>query len=520
MSNELGGPTAASAGRRSLRREQAVGFRRALGLTALGTLLPGAGLTRTRRKVWGWLLVTISLALLGLVVAGFMTRGLQRFGLDVITHSATLTLVVAVFLIGGVVWCASIIATAVLARPRRLDRSRTRALAVFTTIMVILVGGAAFKASEYALITKETIVEVFSGGDLKPGEAAVVVEGEDPWADTPRVNIVLLGSDAGVGRIGTRTDSMVVASVDTKSGRTVLISLPRNFERVPLPESSKLRDLWPSGIYGVPTCPRQRINASDRCMLNAIWTEVDDYRATNPDAYPGVAVPGRSELRDVIAEIVGLKINHMVVIDLKGFQQLIDAMGGVDVNIKLAGPNGDQPLPYGKDYGNGRYSDYFTKAGVHHLTGYEALWYARTRAADGDSQRQSRQRCVIKAVLDQVRPSVMIAKYPQLARIARDNIYTDVAADTLPAFAELVERIQQSSIDSLGFTSADGFNPARPDYGRLRELVKDAIEPPPVLSATRSTPTTRATTGAPTAARPEATPGMTTPTATSQDECA
>ena len=134
-----GGPTAASAGRRSLRREQAVGFRRALGLTALGTLLPGAGLTRTGGRC-GLAPGHDLLALLGLVVAGFMTRGLQRFGLDVITHSATLTLVVAVFLIGGVVWCASIIATAVLARPRRLDPLRTRALAVFTTIMVILVG--------------------------------------------------------------------------------------------------------------------------------------------------------------------------------------------------------------------------------------------------------------------------------------------------------------------------------------------------------------------------------------------
>ncbi|WP_353510026.1 LCP family protein [Intrasporangium sp.] len=518
MSNEPTRPTTGSGGRRSLRREHAVGFRRALGLTALGTLVPGAGLTRTRRKVWGWVLLAISLALLGLVVAGLATRGLRRFGLDVITHSAALTLVIAVSLVGGVVWCASIIATAVLARPRSLDRSRTRALAIFTTIMVIVVGSAAFKASEYAFITKETVVEVFSGGDLKPGEGAVVVEGEDPWADTPRVNILLLGSDAGVGRTGTRTDSMVVASVDTKSGRTVLISLPRNFQRVPLPRSSKLRDIWPSGTYGVPTCPRQQINASDQCMLNAIWTEVDDYRARNPDAYSGVAVPGRSELRDVISEIVGLKINHMVVIDLKGFQQLIDAMGGVDVNIKLAGPNGDQPLPYGKDYGNGRYSDYFTRSGVHHLTGYQALWYARTRAADGDFQRQSRQRCVIKAVLGQVRPSVMITKYPQLARIARDNIYTDVPADTLPAFAELVERIQKSSIDSLAFTPADGFDPARPDYGRLRRLVQAAIESPPAPSATRSTPLP--TTSAPRTGAPTATPSRTPPANTAHDECA
>ena len=260
---------------------------------------------------------------------------------------------------------------------------------------------------------------------------------------------------------------MVVASVDTKSGRTVLISLPRNFERVPLQSRANSGPLA-QRIYGVPTCPRQRINASDRCMLNAIWTEVDDYRATNPDAYPGVAVPGRSETRDVIAEIVGLKINHMVVIDLKGFQQLIDAMGGVDVNIKLAGPNGDQPLPYGKDYGNGRYSDYFTKPGVHHLTGYEALWYAHP------GRRRRLPTAIPTEVCDQggARPGQTLGDDRQVpptgSHRSRQHLHR-CRRRHAACLRELVERIQQSSIDSLGFTSADGFNPARPDYGRLRE---------------------------------------------------
>ena len=154
---------------------------------------------------------------------------------------------------------------------------------------------------------------------------------------------------------------MVVASADTKSGRTVLISLPRNFERVPLPESSKLRDLWPSGIYGVPTCPRQRINASDRCMLNAIWTEVDDYRATNPDAYPGVAVPGRSE-PGTSSQRSSASRSTTWSSSTSRASSSSSTPWAAWMSTSPAGPNGDQPLPYGKDYGNGRYSDYFTKA--------------------------------------------------------------------------------------------------------------------------------------------------------------
>ena len=117
------------------------------------------------------------------------------------------------------------------------------------------------------------------------------MSGEDPWAETPRVNVLLLGSDSGVGRTGTRTDSMIVASIDTKTGHTVLISLPRNLERVPLPASSPLRNVYPSGSYGRPTCLHQAAN--DECMLNAIWTEADTYKQEHPSAYAGEQSAGR-----------------------------------------------------------------------------------------------------------------------------------------------------------------------------------------------------------------------------------
>src|SRR5215204_6718659 len=86
-------------------------------------------------------------------------------------------------------------------------------------------------------------------------------------------------------RSGTRSDSMIVASIDTKSGRTALISLPRNLQKVPLPEGSPLRAMWPSGIYGEPRCPRAEKDPNDPCQLNALWTETDEYSQAHPGVY-------------------------------------------------------------------------------------------------------------------------------------------------------------------------------------------------------------------------------------------
>src|SRR6476619_2101624 len=319
--------------------------------------------------------------------------------------------------------------------------------------MVFLVAASSFKFAEYASFTQTTVAQVFGSTPVKPGVGAQVAQGDDPWADQARVNVLLLGSDAGVGRTGTRTDSMIVASIDTKTGRTVLISLPRNLERVPLPADSPLRNVYPSGAYGRPTCLHQASN--DECMLNAIWTEADTYKSNHPTAYPGQPSPGRYETRQVISEVLGLKIDHTVVVDLHGFEQLIDAMGGVTMNVKL-GPSGRLPI--------GGYQSHvdptkvvnnegWFKAGVQKLNGHYALWYARARATDSDYYRMQRQRCVIRAVVNQVNPAAMLGTYAQLAAIAEDNIYTDIPADSLMAFVDLMERVQKSTFMSEPLTT-------------------------------------------------------------------
>jgi LCP family protein required for cell wall assembly len=510
-------------GRSQVRRERGSGFRRALGLTVLGTVLPGAGLTQTRSRWVGWTILGITLAASAGAAYAVLTQGVTSAALTVVARPELLRGAVVVIALWGLVWCASIVLTAVQARPGTLDRGRTGLLAAFTTLMVLVVGGGAFTAADYALITQDTVEVVFSAPPSRPGVGAKVVEGDDPWAEQARVNILLLGSDAGSDRIGTRTDSMIVASIDTHSGRTTLISMPRNLLKAPLAPGSPLRARYPSGHFGSPerSCAQNEPGVTGQCLLTNLYSEAEAYAVDHPGAYPKGVVPGREEIRGAVQQIVGLTIDHVVVIDLKGFSLLIDAMGGLDINVKNAGTGG--PLPIGGHVtADQRIVDvkaYFTP-GRQHLDGWRSLWYARSRAADNDTFRQARQRCVVQAIVEQVNPAKMVGKYPQLARIARDNIYTDIPAQSLPAFVDLVERAQKAKVNSVTLTLDDGITPWDPDYAKIRALVRKGIAAPkPAKTPTPTSTTPRSSDGTGTATRTPRTPATPSPTTTPYAQC-
>ncbi len=513
-----------ASGRGSLRRQLTSAYRRSLRLTALGTALPGVGLIRAGGGLLGW--AVLGTFLLGAVASGafVLRRGVKDAGLYFISHPDYLTLLTVALAVGGVIWCISIVATAVASRPARLDRARTRTLAIFTTLMVAFVGSMTFKSAEFALITKETVADMFSSpasATLASGAKIVVDQPNvDPWRDTPRVNVLIIGADAGRGRIGARTDSMIVASIDTASGRTVLVQLPRSLEKAPLAENSPLRSRYPSGYFGVPDSACAQ--GSHGCLLTNLWQEAEGYRTDHPQAYGNEVNAGRLENRRTIELITGLRIDQEVVVNLAGFEQLIDAMGGVDVTVKGGGYDGKQRIPIeGKSDGNGGVigEKGWFEFGRQHMDGYHALWYARARAIDDDTHRQSRQRCVIRAIVDQVNPAQMLTKYADIAAIAKHNIYTDIAGPHLPAFVELLERVQKSRMTSLPLTPDHKIFAGSPDYELVKELIQKAIQPPapkPASTATApSSPTTKPTTkpagtGTPTAT-PTAEPGI--------DEC-
>jgi LCP family protein required for cell wall assembly len=309
---------------------------------------------------------------------------------------------------------------------------------------------------------------------------------------------------------------MIVASVDTKSGRTTLVSLPRNLQGAPLAPDSPLLARYPSGHFGgdYDECHQ----GGGACILTNLWREAEFFEEANPGSYPDDDSPGRTEIRGAVQEITGLDIDHVVIIDLKGFEQLIDAMGGIMMNVKLSGV-GTRLTVGGKVDDNGNIvgvKGYF-EPGYRRLMGKAALWYARTRAADSDSYRQARQRCVVQAIVDQVNPGAMVGQYPELAKIAKDNIYTDISVENLGAFVKLVERIQKGKqITSVSLTAKQGVHDVDPDWDLVRSLVTKGLKPPKPKPTPTATPSSSGS-STPTKTRTKtATP---TPTQTSYEDC-
>src|SRR5690606_38990499 len=117
-----------------------------------------------------------------------------------------------------------------------------------------------------------------------------------------------------------------------------------------------------------------------------------------------------------------------------------------------------------------------------------ALWYARSRATTDDFSRMRRQRCVVGALVDQVDPLRMLARYPQLAETVADNVRVDIPAGDLGAWAELVLRMKDGRLQSLPVTNQVVYV-ADPDFELIRSLAQDALRPKVAAPTDTATPT-------------------------------
>ena len=489
--------------RRHVRRQT----RRSLIHTTLA-LVPGAGLLGTRYRRLGWVMLGLLAAMVIVVTLFVLAKGAVSAALNVAVRPDALLAVAGLTVVGGLVWIFSIILTHRGTAPDRVDGSNPWGLRLFTAFICLLVAIPAIQVVRYSLIQRDVVSTVFTGpavGGLTPSAlqtATPEAQAPDPWADVDRVNLLLLGSDAGNDREGTRTDSMVEVSIDPQTGNAVLISIPRSLERAPFPSSNPLHKLYPNGYYCPGAAP------GNECLINAVWSVAEENKAL----FKNDPNPGLTTIRDVIGEVTGLHVDYSTVIDLAGFQKLVDAMGGVTVNVT-------ERLPiegYHTSSGGVAGIEGYIEPGRQTLDGYHALWYARSRLLSDDFSRMRRQRCLIGAVLDQVNPVNMLRQYPQLAQVAKENIATDIPVAQLPAWVDLVQRIQKGSITSLTFTS-DNISPANPNYSKMREMVQAAIKPPeatttPSPSTTTTAPPTSTKTTSPKSSKSTTSSPTTTPT--------
>lgn len=486
--------------RRHVRRQT----RRSLIHTALA-IIPGAGLLGTRYRRLGWIMLGVLAATVVIVAMFVLAKGAVSAALNVAVRPDALLAIAGLVTVGALVWVFSIILTHYGTAPDRVDGSSPWWLRIFTACICLLVIIPSFQVVRYALIQRDVVSTVFTGpsfGGLSASagsKATPQAQAQDPWADVDRVNLLLIGSDAGNDREGTRTDSMVEVSIDPQTGSAVLISIPRSLERAPFPASNPLHKLYPNGYY----CPNAK--PGEECLINAVWSVAEQ----NKDLFKNDPNPGLTSIRDVIGEVTGLHVDYSTVIDLAGFQSLVDAMGGVTVNVT-------ERLPiegYHTSSGGIASVAGWIEPGVQKLDGYHALWYARSRLLSDDFSRMRRQRCLIGALLDQVNPVSMLSQYPQLAQVAKQNIATDIPVAQLPAWVDLVQRIQKGSITSLTFTS-DNISPANPNYPKMREMVQAAINPaqaPTPTTTTAPPESTKSTSKSPSKSTTSST--TTTPTA-------
>lgn len=449
-------------------------LRRALGLTALSAVIPGSGLLRTSRRGLGALIVALAV-LAVLVIGGYaLSNGITSTVLQTASDTGRLQAIAVLLVLGTIVWVGAVALTATLTRPHSPSNGQRAGLIVFTAALCVAVCAPAAVGVRYISAHVNAVDKVFSDGNVGQssgsGQTSVVGDDpDDPFKDQPRVNVLLLGSDAAEAREGTRPDTMIVASIDTRTGDSVLFSIPRNLQQVPIPRDNPLHQ-----VYG------STYDCGDQCLMNSIWTEAELTAEANPQWYTGDDNPGQTATREVISTILGIPIHHTVIVNMQGFASLVDAMGGVMVNVQEEIPIGG--FTYTDASGTLQLdpnSDFeLLQPGSQRLDGKQALAYSRSRVTTDDFSRMRRQRCVVAAVVDQVNPLTMLQRYPQIIGAVGDNVLTDLPQQDLDEWAELVLLIQQGTMSSLPFTEAN-INTASPNYSGIRFQVYEALEAVP-----------------------------------------
>jgi LCP family protein required for cell wall assembly len=400
----------------------------------------------------GWLFL---LGFLGLAGAGaWLATDGQEVAVRLAVDPGALLLIGAGAVGLAVVWSLVVIAGYRMLAPLTTTRGQHLLGGLLVTALSLAVAAPAFEAAHLAAVQRSLITGLFAQGG-KSATAPTV----DPWADKRRVNVLLLGGDGGEGRDGVRTDTVIVASIDTQTGETTTFSLPRNLQELPFPEDSPLHDVYPDGFYGA---------AEAEGLLNAVYRNGP---AEYPDILGPTDNPGADWLKLGVGEALGLSIDYYVLLNLDGFEQLVDALGGITVNVNywvpIGGVSDTGQLPL----------DYIAPGPNQHMDGELALHYARGRFGLSDYQRMDRQRCMINAIVQAADPMTLLSRYQQIAATAQDIVLTDIPQSVVGDFADLALRVKGASVRSVVFDDSV-ITPAYPDYDEMRELVQDALNPP------------------------------------------
>ena len=291
-----------------------------------------------------------------------------------------------------------------------------RALSPF--LKVLIVSGALYSGYLYFSTVRALVAGAALSSPDEPGhgttfrarqplgrparqELAQVVERKE------RVNILLLGIDQRENDPGPwRTDTMILVSIDPTTNSASMLSIPR--------------DLWVT----IPGFGENRVNTAH------YLGDARDY------AGGGVALAKKT-----VWHALGVPVHYYVRANFTGFEKLVDAVGGLTINVEKA--------IHDEEFPDGNYGTMVIDipAGIQHMDGQTVLQYARSRHGNSDFDRMARQQAVIMAARDKVLSlDIPLSRIPKLLELVGDAVQTDLVLEDIVALAEIAKRIDRSLV--------------------------------------------------------------------------
>jgi LCP family protein required for cell wall assembly len=432
--------------------------KRAAWIIVLNLFVPGSVQVVAGNKKFGRLGILFTLGFWSFLVIAALFALVSKVALFTLISSPVLATPIG---IAFVVYSALIVLTTLDAlRLMYLHRVTMR----FKSILVVLIlltgtfnGYVANTIGSTALAASNFTTTTFKNSEsFQPSEG--------------RYNILVLGGDSGANRMGLRPDSISVLSVSAETGMAVNIGLPRNLQRIQFKEGTPIRSVYPYGFNN---------NCEGECFLSSIYKVTMD---NHKDLYPGIGKKGSTAgieaTRSAVEWVTGLEIDAYVLINMDSFVELIDALGGITVNVKKALPIGGQQDCYPADNEHESVCPDalgWIEKGIQNMDGRTALWYARSRHNTNDYDRMKRQREIQNIVLKKIDLQTLLFKLNAVAGAGAKLIKTDIPGSSLPTLMDLALKARSSGLKSLQLTSPT-IEANNPDFRLMRQLIQQKIK--------------------------------------------
>jgi LCP family protein required for cell wall assembly len=404
--------------------------------------MPGLGQLAMGRGRWALLFLVPSL--LGLAWLGLQfSQGLAWFGLSLFDDASVAALIAVVGLLG--LWRVVAVGHAFLTAPGRRRWPKLEGVLVAVLVVLVATSHVAAMAGAWAVYQTGAAInsnDMLSNSSLAGGspfptpDASAPADSPSPlpsptqeavvplqtygftwpsptpaptyWSNPDRITFLLIGVDFMTGRSHALTDSMILATLDVHTNLATIISVPRDTANFRMYYGGKVPDNF---------------------KLNELMSAASNPSFGSPDS-------GVVTLTKEVGYLVGLPIDYYAAVDLEGFVNIVQAMGGVDINVTTAV--------------NDAFTGTFVPTGLIHMDGHLALKYARSRESSSDYARASRQQQVLIALARKVVTPEVVPQLPELLSLAGTTLATDFPMKYARNFVTAFRRVQDPRQCVLG----------------------------------------------------------------------